>query len=165
LADDQLKAQLTGQSAFPIYPESETRFFFKIVHAEIDFATNAKGEVTGLVLHQSGQSIPGEKLKPGEKAEQSKTPKTVSLSPEALQKFVGTYQITSGFAMVITREGDQLKEQATGQPAFPLFPESKTVFYLKVVKAQISFVTDAKGNVTGLILNQNGRKIPGNKIK
>ncbi|MGI0133356.1 MAG: serine hydrolase [Candidatus Micrarchaeaceae archaeon] len=165
LADDQLKAQLTGQSAFPIYPESKTRFFFKIVRAEINFATNAKGEVTGFVLHQSGQSIPGKKLKPGEKIKTPKAPKTVSLTPEELQKFVGTYQITSDFSIVITREGDQLKEQATGQAALPLFPKSKTEFYLKAVEAQISFVTDSKGHVTGLVLHQHGRKTPGKKIK
>ena len=55
--------------------------------------------------------------------------------------------------------------QATGQPNFELFPSSETDFYLKVVSAQVSFLKDTAGNVTGLTLSQNGRKTTGKKIK
>jgi hypothetical protein len=54
-------------------------------------------------------------------------------------------------------EGEQLMTQATNQPKFPIFPESETKFFLKVVDAQIEFVFDAKGEVTSLILHQGGR--------
>lgn len=38
----------------------------------------------------------------------------------------------------------------------PLFPESERDFFLKVVDAQITFVTDNQGHATELILHQNG---------
>jgi hypothetical protein len=46
----------------------------------------------------------------------------------------------------------------TGQPALPLFAESDTKFFLKVVDAQLEFVTDSDGKVTHVILFQGGRE-------
>jgi hypothetical protein len=54
---DQLTAQLTGQSALPIYPESEARFFYKVVNARITFVKDDSGQVRGLILHQNGQDL------------------------------------------------------------------------------------------------------------
>ena len=51
--------------------------------------------------------------------------------------------------------------QATGQPKFPLFAESETKFYLKVVEAQVEFFRDQKGRVTHLVLHQGGRDVKG----
>lgn len=56
-ADDHLSIQLTGQPAVPVFPESPTRFFAKVVDAQFDFQAGAGGQVTGLVLHQNGQTI------------------------------------------------------------------------------------------------------------
>ena len=58
-----------------------------------------------------------------------------------------------GFDLTITLEGSQLMAQATGQPKFPLFAESETNFFLKVVDAQVEFGKDEKG-VTYLVLHQ-----------
>lgn len=58
---DKLFAQLTGQDAFEIFPESETQFFYKVVDAQITFDV-ADGEVKSLILHQNGQNMPALKL-------------------------------------------------------------------------------------------------------
>jgi len=50
----QLFAELTGQPRFPVYPESETKFYYTVVEAQITFEVDESGEVTGLVLHQNG---------------------------------------------------------------------------------------------------------------
>ena len=55
--------------------------------------------------------------------------------------------------------------QATGQSKVEIFPSSPTEFFLKVVDAQITFVKDASGAVTQLVLHQGGRDMPGKKIK
>jgi hypothetical protein len=65
----------------------------------------------------------------------------------------------------VTKEGDKLMGQATGQPKIELLPESDTQFFVKEVNAQVSFLKDEKGVVTALILNQNGQKIEGKRIK
>jgi hypothetical protein len=57
LEGGQLMTQATGQPKFPLFAESETKFFLKVVDAEVEFVKNDKGEVTGLVLHQGGQDI------------------------------------------------------------------------------------------------------------
>lgn len=54
----QLTAQLTGQQAFPIFPESRNKFFFRVVDAQITFDADA----TGLTLHQNGRNMPAKKL-------------------------------------------------------------------------------------------------------
>ena len=51
---NQLKARLSGQPAIEIYPKSETRFFYKIVIAEISFQIDDQEKVQSLTLHQGG---------------------------------------------------------------------------------------------------------------
>ena len=53
--DGALKAQLAGQPAFEIFAETDSRFFLKVVPAELVFA---EGEVAPAVtLHQGGNTI------------------------------------------------------------------------------------------------------------
>ncbi len=61
LEGDRLMAQATRQSKFQMFPESETKFFFKVVDAEIEFVTDASGKTTAMVLHQNGRDIRGAK--------------------------------------------------------------------------------------------------------
>ncbi|HEU5138290.1 MAG TPA: M56 family metallopeptidase [Steroidobacteraceae bacterium] len=49
-----LQAQLTGQPAFEIFPESDRSFFYKVVDAQIDFVGEGGAPATSLVLHQNG---------------------------------------------------------------------------------------------------------------
>ncbi|HEX4051139.1 MAG TPA: DUF3471 domain-containing protein [Steroidobacteraceae bacterium] len=52
--DNQLFAQLTGQTRVAIFPKSPREFFLKVVNAQISFETDSGGKVTGLTLHQNG---------------------------------------------------------------------------------------------------------------
>jgi hypothetical protein len=65
--------------------------------------------------------------------------------------------------MMITRDGDRILGQLTGQPAFQLHAESSTKFSLNVVDAQVEFDVDAAGSVVGVVLVQNGRRLPASK--
>ena len=47
--------QITGQPRARIYPESDEKFFYRAVDAQITFEKGKDGRVTSLVLHQSGQ--------------------------------------------------------------------------------------------------------------
>jgi hypothetical protein len=51
-----------GFPTAPIFPESETRFFFKAVDVELSFVKNDKGEVTELVVDQGGRLFHARKL-------------------------------------------------------------------------------------------------------
>jgi CubicO group peptidase (beta-lactamase class C family) len=45
----------------------------------------------------------------------------------------------------------------SGLPKSPLFAESETNFYLKVINARIEFLKDASGNITELIAHYSGK--------
>ena len=81
-----------------------------------------------------------------------------------LDAYVGRYQLGPGFFIEITRDGDQLSAQATGQPRFPIFPESPTRFFLKVVDAVIEFQGAEDGTADSLVLYQGGQEIPGQRV-
>jgi D-alanyl-D-alanine carboxypeptidase len=46
-----------------IFPSSETEYFYKVIDAQITFRRNEKGEVTGLVITQAGNSLVAPKIK------------------------------------------------------------------------------------------------------
>jgi hypothetical protein len=122
------------------------------VDAQMEFFRDTDGRVTHLVHHQNGRTHKAERI-----SDVVAERKAISVPPSMLATFVGEYQLAPGFAITVTLEGDQLVTQATGQPRFPIFAESETKFFLKVVDAQLEFVRDASGAVTHAILHQGGR--------
>jgi CubicO group peptidase (beta-lactamase class C family) len=58
---DRLMAQITGQPAAPIFPSSETEFFWKMVDAQLSFVLDASGHATKAVLHQDGHDVTAER--------------------------------------------------------------------------------------------------------
>ncbi|HEX3741925.1 MAG TPA: serine hydrolase [Terriglobales bacterium] len=82
--------------------------------------------------------------------------KEVAVDPKIFDSYIGQYQLAPNFVLTITREGNQLFAQATGQSKIEIFPQSDRDYFLKVVDAQITFDTDAQGKATNLVLHQNG---------
>ncbi len=153
----QLITQATNQGPLPIFAETETKFFAKAVEATIEFQKDATGAVTALTLNQGGRSITGPKqaLIPP-----PAMPEEITVSEEILARYVGSYALAPNFIMTVTLENGQLITQATGQGKVPIFAETETKFFPKVVMATIEFQVDAAGAVTGLVLNQGGRSMP-----
>ena len=58
VVDGKLMAQATGQDAFELHPESDSRFFLTVVDAQITFTRDDAGAVDGLILHQGGRDSP-----------------------------------------------------------------------------------------------------------
>lgn len=54
-APGHLEVRLGDQPRFPAYPESESKFYFEVVDAQISFVLDADGRVVALVLHQGGR--------------------------------------------------------------------------------------------------------------
>ena len=115
----------------------------------------APGEIAtklAALSHGETVSLPGER-------------KEITLDSKALSRNVGAYQMASGANMLITLENNQLSAKLANQPAFPIFPETQTMFFLKVVDAQIEFTkNDDQGRPTELILHQNGRDMPAKRL-
>ncbi|HVW37049.1 MAG TPA: DUF3471 domain-containing protein, partial [Pirellulales bacterium] len=54
LEKGKLMVQATGQQKFQVYPESEKKFFYKVVNAQLTFVTDKNGKAEKLILHQNG---------------------------------------------------------------------------------------------------------------
>jgi CubicO group peptidase (beta-lactamase class C family) len=80
----------------------------------------------------------------------------VDIDPVVLDAYVGEYELTPEFVLTIRRSADGLTVQATGQSEFPMFAESETMFFLRVVNAQLEFERDDGGAVVAVILHQGG---------
>ena len=150
----QLMVQASGQPKLPVFASSETKFFYKVVDAQIEFFKDAKGAVTHLVLYQNNQE-----LKAPRTNEKIAERKEIPVSPAVMAQFAGTYELKPGFDLTVMQEGDQLFAQATGQGKAQLFAESATKFFYKVTDAQIEFFKDDKGMVTHLVLHQGPAEI------
>ena len=62
---ERLLATLTGQPEFEIFPESEKKFFWKVVDAQATFAAENGQPASGLTLHQHGQNMPAPRVEAG----------------------------------------------------------------------------------------------------
>jgi CubicO group peptidase (beta-lactamase class C family) len=151
---DHLFVQATGQPKLEIFPEGDRDYFLKVVDAQITFVTDTQGRATELILHQGGldqhaRRMEGEVPPPKEHRE-------VAVDPKLFDGYVGSYQFAPNLILTVTREGDHLFAQLTGQQKFEVFPESDHDYFYKVVDAQITFVTDSTGRATELVLHQGG---------
>ncbi|MBO0722223.1 MAG: DUF3471 domain-containing protein [Blastocatellia bacterium] len=59
---DKLYFVASGQPRIQAYPESETRFFFKVVDAQVTFSKNDKGDVTELLFEMGQMKIHAKKV-------------------------------------------------------------------------------------------------------
>ena len=82
--------------------------------------------------------------------------RAIDLPGASLDEYVGTFKLADKFLLNVFRLDDGLFAQATGQPAFPIFPSAPNEFFARVAGISISFTRDANGVVNGLVLHQNG---------
>jgi CubicO group peptidase (beta-lactamase class C family) len=92
-------------------------------------------------------------------AAQPKQHRAIHLDAAALQPFVGQYQLSPLVTLKITRDGDRLYGQLTGQPAYEIYPEGPQDFFWKVVDAQLTFQTGPDGAATAAVLHQAGANL------
>ncbi len=93
------------------------------------------------------------------------TRSAIALPSAELDHVVGRYQMGPAVVIEITRSGDQMFAQLSGQPKFPIFAEVPLTFFWKVVDAQARFVVDANGKVTGAVLVQNGQESTAKRVE
>jgi CubicO group peptidase (beta-lactamase class C family) len=90
--------------------------------------------------------------------------KEIQVAAKTLEKYVGQYQLTPQLVLNVTFEQGKLLAQISTQPKLELFAESETVFFFKTVNAQVTFVANAQGDVTGIVFRLGGSDIPAKKI-
>jgi hypothetical protein len=109
--------------------------------------SNVNGTVPGTLAGQLGA------LMHGETVTLTTERKAITVPAAMLAKYAGAYELAPNVVMTITLEGDGLMAQLGGQAKVAIFPQSETLFFLKVRDAQLEFAADG----SSLLLHQNGR--------
>jgi CubicO group peptidase (beta-lactamase class C family) len=96
--------------------------------------------------------------------------KQVTVDSKIFDGYEGRYEMRPGFILNITREGDHLYAQATGQKRFEIFPEGEKEYFAKAPPIQISFTTGDGGKATEAVVHQGGhdinaKRIPGEPLR
>jgi len=128
----------------------------KVEAWQTEFKGRMEGDEIIGEFKQRGQALPLT-LKKGEYTKAART--EISLAVDILSQYEGTYELAPGKDMMVTLEGEQLISQITGQGTVPIFAETETQFFPKVVDATIEFFKDDKGAISHLILRQGGREL------
>lgn len=159
--DGKLYTQRSGGSRLQAIPASETTFFYEDSLTYFEVEVDDQGQAVAMRMYQDGAKTPERAERVSKEVPERQTS---DVDPALYDDYEGIFQLRPGFNITITREGDRLLAQATGQSQVEVFPESETRFFLKVVDAQITFVRNQEGTVDELILHQGGRNLTGRRV-
>ncbi len=156
-AADGLRMQRTGGSLNPLRPIGPDLFEVGDAETTARFRRDGAGRVVGIEVDsgmgpvfrspRTDESLPAER-------------QVVSIDPATFDALVGVYVLAPGFDLTVTREGDRLFAQATGQERLEMLPEAADRFFFREVDAQIEFVRSATANTaTSLVFHQGGENL------
>lgn len=157
----------TGDASRVVWHNGGTAGFRTFAGFEPDAAaavvvlTNSGIGADDIGLHLLDRSVP---LSPPALPEFAQR-ESVEVAPAVLERYVGVYQLAPGMEARVERRDGGLRTQLTGQPWVDLFAASETLFFIRVVAAELDFQIDDGGTVTSFILRQNGQTIPARKIR
>lgn len=110
--------------------------------------TNTSESVDDIGFHFLDASMALKKVKP-----------FVVVAEQILEAYVGSYQFAPNVFFTVTRSGDRLFAQLTGQSRLRVFASAENEFYYRTVNAQLTFNRGADGEIVSLTLHQNGEQI------
>lgn len=84
---------------------------------------------------------------------------SVALTSAAMDRVVGAYPLTTSFVLAITREGDSLYVQATGQPKLRLVALADNHFIALSANAELVFDISEPGAARHVTLRQSGTMV------
>ena len=91
--------------------------------------------------------------------------KQVTVDPKILPIYAGEYELKPGLAFVVTVENGRLFLQPPGQGKMPVYPSSPTDFFVKGAPLEVTFVKNAEGKVTHMVLHEGGDDMLVKKVK
>ena len=94
-----------------------------------------------------------------------KARKEITVAPAILERYVGRYQFSTTDILTVSREGNHLFGEETGQGKIEMFAETEHDFFLKVIDAQVTFELVGEGSAKAAIWHQAGQDQRGERIK
>src|SRR5262249_16385518 len=163
----------TGVAKLEVFPESDRAFFYGVIDQRISFRGDGPTQV--MVLHQNGLEIEAARVDAAAAkraaelfdervADQARPRTAIDVDPSLFDRYVGTYELDPRSIISIMREGDKLFAQLTGGLKRRLLATGEREFFYKFVAGQFTFIADAEGRATALVLHQNGREFPSLRV-
>ncbi|MBB6469312.1 CubicO group peptidase (beta-lactamase class C family) [Aminobacter lissarensis] len=118
--------------------------------------SNSDAGVNDIGMHLLNRDIPLTEPKP--------KPVEAVVDPKLFDGYAGSYQLAPNLVFEISRDGDKLFAQLTGQPRLRLFPEGSHRFFYKDVEAAITFVPNGTGPSPSLTLHQFGNDVSAQRV-
>ena len=85
-------------------------------------------------------------------------------TPNAYDVYVGEYELAPNLVITIMRDGNRLMSELGGRKS-ELVPQSETQFSIPAANIRITFVRDANGQITHMIVTDNGREGQARKVR
>lgn len=86
-------------------------------------------------------------------------PAEAKIAAAVFDRYVGQYDFPPNRVMTVSRDGDKFLTQLGAQPQVQIFATGEREYFTKVVDSRISFVVNENGEVTELVLHQNGQDL------
>lgn len=113
----------------------------------------ALGVISGAALAQKPTSDVGKV------AVQAQMNTGIAIEVETLEQYAGSYELMPNFNIIITVKKGKLVSQATGQEAYEMIAKGDHTFVPPSFPAKITFVPDADGEFSSLVLEQGGQEM------
>ena len=143
--EDRLYTQRTGSVRMQAFAHAKDAFFYQRSFSHFTFERDAEGRVTRMLMYQGGAEEAEVAERTSDVVQTADDRPVATVSPELYDLWAGTYELQPGFNLTITREGDRLMSQATGQQTIELHPASTTRYFITEVEAEIEFVPGDDG--------------------
>lgn len=145
-------ADIAHRSMLAMYPEIRAGITVQSNHANFDSG----------IAFRLAEAFFGDAMEPEEEEEavaEGAEFDAEAYDPEAFDAFTGRYAMDANPAFVVelTREGEALHAQATGQRRLDLVPTSDTTFQIQDLPASFTVVRDDEGAPEAILLHQGGQ--------
>jgi len=116
--------------------------------------SNSTFSVDDLGLHLLDENEAIEKLRPIAKVDSN-----------IFEDYVGKYILSGMMAVDVFSKEDKLYFQFFGQPAYRIYPESETLYFMLEIDVELDFVKDENGKVKSFIFTQDNYKQEVKRVK
>lgn len=139
-----------------------TFHYFPEIDAGVTIQTNHggyRGGITNRLIDAFFEDVLEPEEERGEAVAEEGAFDPAAYDPEDFDELAGRYALDAAPQVVVTlsRSGDSLFVQVTGQPRLPLQPTSPSTFDVTTVDAEVSFHRDDDGVVEALTFEQQGQ--------
>lgn len=169
------RQEKSRQTEFKIklQPMSERSFLINGTGLPGIFYRDGHGKVSGLMAKIDGKhKVAYEKFsdEPPANRPVQKSRVPIKLDSRVYDSYAGQYAFASGAdllgenSLTIKRDGDALICQVAGRFSEEIFPESETTFFNTMENGELTFVKNDRGEVTGVIADEDGETKTGKKV-